>query len=242
MSAFETEFERYLELIGDGLAGLAAWETDVRVATNEKAGARACVVINANPFTNGHRYLVEVAAQRCEELLVFVTQGRPESGGQGNHENTGIVFSFQDRKEMTIKGLEGLKNVKILPSGPYLISRDDFPAGFLSERMGTVSAHAILDSMVFCHVCKSIGATLAFAGDEPRDELSEIHLNALRRQCLEERIVLRVVERKRLGEKYISSALVRQAMQDKDWEMVKSLVPKGVLEIMRFSGFRVANQ
>ena len=54
---------------------------------------------------------------------------------------------------------------------------------------------------------------MAFAGDEPRDEMSEIHLNTLRQMCAQSNIVLKVAERKRIGDKYISSSLVRQDSQ-----------------------------
>ncbi len=190
------------------------------------------MVFNANPFTTGHRYLAEIAARRSKGLLVLVIQGRPESGGKGNHENTGIEFSFKDRMEMTTMALSDMDDVIVLPSGPYIISRDDFPKGYLSETMGAAPAHAALDSMVFCHVCRSLGISSAFAGDEPRDELSEIHLNALRQECAGNSIMLKVAERKRLGDRYISSSLVRQALEDKKMDEVRSLVPENIFEYL----------
>ena len=86
--------------------------------------------------------------------------------------------------------------------------------------------------MAFCHVCNSLGIRSAFAGDEPRDELSEIHLNALRIQCRENSIALKVAERKRIGERYISSALARQAIADNKKDELKELVPESILEYL----------
>jgi len=220
----EKEFHDYLHLIGDGEEALELWEKQLSENIAIPEGT-SLVVLNANPFTTGHRYLVSLARKRSGHVLVLVIQGKPESGGKGNHENTGIVFPFTERLEMTRNGLDDLDGVTVLPSGPYIISRDDFPKHFLSEEMGRIPAHAALDSMVICHVCNALGIKSIFAGDEPRDEMSEIHLNALRAACASSGIQLRVAERKRLGEKYISSSMVRQDIADGYMDEVVLLAP-----------------
>lgn len=225
-------FNQYLDLIGDGLQGLVRWENEQKAIIGDCEGL-SCVVLNANPFTTGQKYLVQLAASRSSKVLVFVIQNRPEAGAKGNHENTGIEFSFQDRMHMVKDGLSDIEKVIILPSGPYLISRSDFPEGFLSEDLGPAPAHAVLDSMVFCHVCLSLGIKTAFAGDEPRDELSEIHLNALRQECRKNNINLKVAERKRLGERYMTSSLARQAIADKDVDELKQIVPQTTLSYLK---------
>jgi [citrate (pro-3S)-lyase] ligase len=220
----EKEFNGYLGLIGDGEEGLGLWEKQLVRDIGLPEGS-SLVVLNANPFTTGHRYLVSIARKRSSHVLVLVIQGRPESGGRGNHENTGIVFPFDERMGMTKAGLADMDGISVLPSGPYIISRDDFPQGFLSEEMGSVPAHAALDSMVICHVCRALGIKSIFAGDEPRDEMSEIHLNALRTACAGSGIQLRVAERKRLGERYISSSMVRQDIADGNMDEAVLLAP-----------------
>ena len=221
----------YLNTIGDGPDGLSAWEQDVRKRIHGK-DIDALTVINANPFTIGHRYLVQLASKRSSGLLVLVIQGNPESGGKGNHENTGLQYPFEKRLAMAKCGLSDIPNVTILPSGPYIISRDDYPAGLFSDILGPAPAHAALDSMVICHVCKSLGINLAFFGDEPRDELSEIHLNTLRQTCLENKITLKVAERKRIGDRYISSSLARQAIADNDTDELRVLIPENVYPLL----------
>lgn len=227
----ETIFRQYLDMIADGEEGLITWERQLKNILVSTDGL-SLLVFNANPFTNGHRYLAEIASKRSRSVLVLVIQGKPESGGKGNHENTGIELPFEDRLRLTRQCLSDLRNVTVLPSGPYIISRDDFPDGYLSEHLGSAPAHAALDSMVLCHVCTALGIRLAFAGDEPRDELSEIHLNAFRKECQKKGISLRVAERKRLGERYISSSLVRDALDKGNMEDVKALVPEPVADYL----------
>ena len=224
--------DQYLTLIGEGPAGLEKWEEKLKASLGQAEG-RSCVVLNANPFTIGQRYLVQLASLRSSSVLVFVVQGRPESGAKGNHENTGIEFSFNDRLKMVKDDLSDIPNVTVLPSGPYLISRSDFPKGFLSQDLGSAPAHAVLDSMVLCHICRSLGIRTIFAGDEPRDELSEIHLNALRQECRKNNILLKVAERKRVGERYITSSLARQAIADKNLDELKETVGDSTLSYLK---------
>lgn len=234
------DFEKYLAIIGEGISGLEAWEKELSKQLNPNVSQlgphkplskpMSCVVLNANPFTEGQHYLVSLAAKRSSYVLVLVIQGKPESGSRGNHENNNIVFSFQDRLDFARTGLSDIPGAIVLPSGPYIISRDDFPSFYLKDKMSNVIAHALLNSMVFCHICNSMGIIQAFAGDEPRDELSEIHLNALREKCRKTGIVLKVAERKQDGERYISSSLAREAISKGRKDELRRFVPESVMQ------------
>lgn len=73
------------------------------------------MVCHANPFTRGHRHLVEYAAARCPHLYVFVLS-----------EETGD-FPAADRLELVRRGTADLPNVDVVPGGDYIISRATFP-------------------------------------------------------------------------------------------------------------------
>ena len=227
----ESIFLEYLDKIADGLSGLENWERSLKETLGDCADTCA-LVFNSNPLTVGGRYLAEIASRRCRRVLLFVIQGKTDSGSHGNHEETVIEFPFEKRFAMTRAALSDLENVLVIPSGPYLIGRDDYPAGYLSGSLGAAHAHGFLDGMVFCHICNALGIRLAFAGDEPRDEMSEIHLNTLRQICAQSGIVLKVAERKRIGDKYISSSLVRKAISAGDRDTVEKLVPPQVMPFL----------
>lgn len=224
----ERTFREYLSLIADGITGLEKWEGNLRSQLGDCSDT-AVVIFNSNPLTIGGRYLAEIASRRSRRLLVLVIQGKTDSGSHGNHEDNVMEFSFRDRLAMTEKALSDLQNVIVMPSGPYLIGRDDFPKGYLSETLGAASAHAYLNCLAFCHICRALGIRSAYAGDEPRDEMSEIHLNTLRQLCAQNEIVLKVAERKRTDDKYISSSMVRKALAAGDMETAEKLVPASVL-------------
>ncbi|MBO4278830.1 MAG: hypothetical protein J5891_03365 [Spirochaetales bacterium] len=227
----ERSFLEYLDRIAEGISGLEAWERNLASRLGDCSGTSA-VVFNSNPLTIGGRYLAENASRRSKRVLLFVIQGKTDSGSHGNHEDTLIEFPFEKRFAMTKAALSDLENVLVIPSGPYLIGRDDYPAGYLSGSLGAAHAHGFLDGMAFCHICNALGIRNAYAGDEPRDEMSEIHLNTLRQLCAQNGIVLKVAERKRIGDKYISSSMVRKALAAGDMETVGNLVPAEVLPFL----------
>ena len=66
------------------------------------------VVMNANPFTMGHLFLVEEAAKKCEILHVFVVS------------EDCSMFPFSVRQDLVKKGTAHLKNVICHASGPYI--------------------------------------------------------------------------------------------------------------------------
>ena len=81
----------------------------------EPAGKVGAAVMNCNPFTLGHRYLIETAARECDRLYVFVLSEDKSR------------FSAADRLTLVKEGTKDLKNVTVLPTGPYLISSATFP-------------------------------------------------------------------------------------------------------------------
>lgn len=76
------------------------------------------IVLNANPFTLGHYYLIELALKMVDFLYVFVV------------EEDCSEFSFRIRYDLVVKGTQKLKNIKVLPSGKFIISNNTFPEYF----------------------------------------------------------------------------------------------------------------
>jgi cytidyltransferase-like protein len=62
------------------------------LASLRREGENGAIVMNANPFTLGHRYLIETAAKEVNNLYIIVVK-----------ENRSL-FSYDDRKRMITKG------------------------------------------------------------------------------------------------------------------------------------------
>lgn len=115
--------------------------------------------MNANPFTLGHRALVEKAAKRCDHLLVFVV------------EEDASVFPFQLRLRLVREGVADLAaapaKVSVLPGGPYMVTRASFPAYFTGEA-DHARVHAALDATIFAEkIAPVFGIDRRFVGSEP---------------------------------------------------------------------------
>ena len=95
------------------------------------------VVMNANPFTLGHRHLIETAVNQCAHLYVFVL------------EEERSLFPFHARLEMVRQGTADIPNAHICPGGPYMISCATFPSYFLKQGTDAAAVQGELDAVLF---------------------------------------------------------------------------------------------
>ena len=124
-----------------------------------------CIVMNANPCTRGHEYLMKTATELCDRLFVLVVE---EDCSQ---------FSFSDRFAMVKEVAEGLppdisQKIIVIPSGFYCISQATFPSYFTKDTE-RVAVHAELDLKLFCTQATALGVSTRYAGDEPYSRSTE---------------------------------------------------------------------
>ena len=147
-------FERYLR-------GLKAART---------TGKSAAVVMNANPFTRGHQYLVEKAAAACDTLHLFIVS-----------EDASLV-PFAVRKKLVAEGVKHLPNVVLHDSGPYIISNATFPSYFLKDEAAVIDGHARLDLAVFTKIAKALNITARYVGEEPTSQVTGLYNQIMSQQ------------------------------------------------------------
>lgn len=115
------------------------------------------IVMNCNPFTLGHRYLIEYAAARCDLLYIFVVQEERSA------------FPFRIRKHLIEQGIADLSNVRIHAGGIYIISAATFPTYFLKDKDDVVKVQAELDAQVFAsRIAPILSIKIRFVGSEPK--------------------------------------------------------------------------
>ena len=81
-----------------------------------------CIVMNANPFTNGHRYLIQQAAAQCDWLHLFLVK---EDSSR---------FPYEDRLDLVLKGTADIPRLTVHRGSEYIISRATFPCYFIKEQ------------------------------------------------------------------------------------------------------------
>ena len=181
----------------------------------KKEGTGCAIVMNANPFTKGHQYLVECASKKADQVYLFVlSEDRSE-------------FSFDDRLEMVKQGVAHLTNVTILPTEDYLISSATFPAYFLKDHATEKAtiAQATLDAQLFKEKIAPILAIKSrFVGEEPYSKVTEIYNETLKK-VFGESLSLIIIPRKRIKNEAISATKVRRALKEADDETLQAYLP-----------------
>ena len=129
----------------------------------QKDGISAALVMNANPFTLGHQYLVETAAAQCDTLHLFVLS-----------EDASLV-PFTVRKKLVRDGVAHIPNVVLHDSGTYIISSATFPSYFLKDEAAVIDGHARLDLAVFTKIAQALGVTERYVGEEPTSQVTGLY-------------------------------------------------------------------
>ncbi|OCG18928.1 [citrate (pro-3S)-lyase] ligase [Gilliamella sp. App6-5] len=178
------------------------------------------IVMNANPFTKGHQYLVQYAASQCDWLHVFVVN---ENASQ---------FSFDTRLKLVQDGTKHIKNVIVHASSPYIISRATFPTYFLKDKAKIDRAYMGIDLLIFRnYIAPTLNIAYRFVGTEPYDEVTKAYNEAmsywLEDNTVSEKTAITVVEVPRIteGDTIISASLVRKLLASGQYDEVKKLVP-----------------
>ena len=184
----------------------------------KKDGVSAALVMNANPFTLGHQYLVETAAARCDTLHLFVLS-----------EDASLV-PFSVRKRLVQEGTAHIPNVVLHDSGPYIISSATFPSYFLKDEAAVIDGHARLDLAVFKRIAQALNVTERFVGEEPTSQVTGLYNTIMAQELPKVGIACRIIPRKEADGKAISASTVRVALQNGDWKALEALVPSTTLQ------------
>ena len=178
------------------------------------ANRSAAVVMNANPFTLGHRYLVEKAAAENECVHLFLLS-----------EEAGPI-PFAVRKRLVQEGTADLPNVIVHDSGPYIISSATFPSYFLRDEDAAIRAHAALDLTIFTRIAAAVNISTRYVGDEPISRVTALYNEIMTKKLPELGIGCVVVPRLEKNGRIVSASTVRQDIHDDAWESVRELVPE----------------
>ena len=172
------------------------------------------VVMNCNPFTLGHRYLIEQAAKQVERLYVMVVR------------EDCSLFAYTERKAMVEQGVADIENVSVIDGSDYAISRATFPTYFLKRLDDAADTQMLLDLDLFRrHIAPALGATVRFVGTEPTDQLTR-HYNQLMHEALKD---VRETARLEKDGYAVSASRVRKAMEEGDMNTIRQLVPPTTL-------------
>ena len=180
-----------------------------------RPGRNGAIVMNANPFTKGHRYLVEQAASQVDNLYVIVVK---EDRSR---------FPYVERKAMIEAGCAGLDNVVVCEGSDYAISAATFPTYFLKKLDDATDTQIALDLDLFVnHIAKPLGVTVRFAGSEPEDALTRRY-NELMAEILPGTSVAVVRQDHQPDPELVKGSALRQARRPIDFVEIPRLEQNG---------------
>lgn len=194
-----------------------------RYQPGEKIGA---IVINANPFTLGHRYLIEQAALQCDWVHLFVVR---EDASR---------FTYHHRFELIKAGIKGIENLTLFPGSDYILSKATFPAYFLKEQGIIDECYTTLDLMLFRqYIAPALGINYRFVGTEPFDPVTEKYNRDMTDWLFHapsEAPPITVIQIPRI-EKCggpVSASRVRKLFDQGRMDLIRDLVPQATFEFL----------
>lgn len=171
------------------------------------------IVMNANPFTLGHRFLVEQSSELVERLYVVVVR------------EDCSMFSYNERKAMVSQGVRDIGNVVVVDGSDYAVSAATFPTYFLKQLSDATDTQIILDLDLYRRrIAPALGATIRFFGSEPTDPLTRRYNELMHQQLGEEHV--HEIQRKQQEGSAISASRVRKVMMEGClWDAIQLVPP-----------------
>ena len=178
----------------------------------QKVGA---LVMNCNPFTLGHYYLIEQAAKEVDGLYIFVLQEDKS------------FFSFEDRIRLVREGTKSFGDaVAVHASGEFIISSMSFP-GYFAKEQAIKPADSTTDVLIFGAVlAPALGITHRFVGEEPNCLVTNSYNETMQFLLPSLGIDLRIIPRKEEDGQVISASSVRKGLKENNWDLIKAIVPQ----------------
>jgi len=208
-------------LLEGGIANVKSYVDKMFKKSQLKNGKKAALVMNCNPFTLGHRYLIESAAKENDEVVVFVVEENKSS------------FPFEVRLELVKKGVEDLKNVIVIPGGNYIISSATFPTYFLRQKDERLLAYTKLDAEIFGkYIAKAFNIVKRYIGTEPYCSVTNSYNKTLNEVLSKYEVEVKLIDRLVVGEKAVSASDVRGLLKSGELEEIKNIVPKTTYEFL----------
>lgn len=205
-------------LMETGVGGIERWSDELRITNDELRikGVRkpiGAIVMNANPFTLGHRFLVEQSSELVERLYVVVVR------------EDCSMFSYSERKAMVIQGVRDIGNVVVVDGSDYAVSAATFPTYFLKQISDATDTQITLDLDIYRRrIAPALGATVRFFGSEPTDPLTRRYNELMHQQLGEDHV--HEIQRKQQDGSPISASRVRKAMlEGRLWDAIQMVPP-----------------
>lgn len=183
------------------------------------------ICTQANPFTLGHRSLVEYASREMDYVYLFVAQDSLSD------------IQFLERLDIVKDSVRDLENVKVFSTGTYLSSYRMFPDYFtVSNKKNEFNITNVwAETRIWAEVyCKALGINYRILGEEPFDQYTNQLINHLKETLPLYGIETVIIPRALSSDKeVISASVVRRKMVEKNYDKLDAFITPYAIELLK---------
>lgn len=207
------------QLLND--AQLTAYIEKLKSVSEGKPDNAGIIIVNCNPFTKGHQYLIRESAKKVSHLYVLVL------------EEDKSYFKFKDRIELVRQGTKDIDNVTVVESGKYIISSFTMPEYFDKDNLQDKKLDAALDIKIFTtYIAPALRVVKRFVGEEPFCKITAQYNEQMNDILPQYGIELEIIPRIATDGKAISATSVRNCIKENDIETLHKLLPDTTLKFL----------
>lgn len=185
-------------------------------------GIRGAIVMNCNPFTYGHLYLIDQARRCVDYLFIFVV------------EEDKSYFSFNLRFKMVESACKQFNNVIVVPSGKIILSSYTLPEYFKKESLQNKEIDPTKDIQIFASViAPELKIVKRFVGEEPFDTVTFQYNKYMKELLPQYGVELIEIPRLAKNGEIISATKVRKLIEKGNIEQIQKFVPKTTYDLLK---------
>lgn len=190
------------------------------------------IVINANPMTKGHLYLIEKARKMTDLLHIFMV------------EEDGSTFPYEFRYKIVAEEVAKFDNVILHRGNDYIISKNTFPTYFYKDEKTVLKAYSELDTKIFGrYFVKALNIKKRFVGTEDKDLVTKNYNDTMKKILPQYGVELIEIPRIKSGDQVISASRVRKLLKERNFEEAYKYLPEATIVALKSEeGQRIINE
>lgn len=205
----------------NGTPDVAEFVAEIPKVGNQEHKKVAAIVMNANPFTLGHKHLVKRASEENDLVYVFVVA------------NDVSLFNFDERFELVQEGTKEFANVKVVSGGEYMVSPATFPAYFLKIPDDLITVQTAIDAAIFKRqIAPGLNITRRYIGKEPISRTTHYYNVSLAHE-LGPDIEVIVIDRLKKDDQIVTATEVRQLIKVGNLREINKFVPETTYDFIK---------
>ncbi len=194
-------------------------ELESKKVAGEKIGS---LVMNLNPITLGHKYLIDKALEKCDHVHIFVVK-----------ENKS-VFEYEDRYRLLKEVVKDYEDVTVHNGSEYIISTATFPTYFIKSEECISDAYAKLDTNIFGkYISKALNINYRYVGTEPYCKTTNVYNKNLKEELPKYGVVVEEISRIEIESNTISASKVRELIKKGEVEESYKFLPNATKEFLK---------